>query len=472
MLRPGHVIVICAFALLMLGVVMVNSAGMTAGAKVPVTIQSILLSRTSIYMALAMLALTLAATLPIFRLMPGVWGGKGSLALDVQPEQRVSLPFLRNLLGSRDAGGWSLWPLWATVAVLLMTMATVYVPGLSREKNGSHRWLNLRLPAIGDLSVQPSEIAKWLVIALIAWYTWKLGTGIRRFWTGLVPGLVAVGAISGFVVIEDLGTGVLIALVASVVLLVGGARWWQFVMFIPPAAAAFAYAVKANPYRLKRITSFLDPYADSMGAGYHQIQSMLAVQNGRVWGRGLGFSLSKFGYLPEDTTDFIFGIICEELGLPGAGLVLALYIALIWAGYLIVIKQRHKVLALIGVGIVTTIGVQAIINLAVVTGLAPTKGIALPLLSSGGTGWILTAACLGVLVNMDRFATRQALTARLAAFNAQAQRDINHLPPTEASAQQSGPSQRPAPKATAPAEGPGDVPSVRLAPHAAELQPG
>jgi cell division protein FtsW len=407
MLRPGHVIVICAMALLTLGVVMVNSAGMTVNARTPVTIESILLSRSSIYMGLAMVALAMTALLPVFRFTPGVpgrwmpFGAKPAQTFDVEPNQAVSLPALRRF------GGWSLWPMWACVAILLAVMASVYVPGLSREINGSHRWLGLKLPGIGDLSVQPSEIAKWVLIGVIAWYAWKMGSGLRKFFTGLMPGLAAIGIVAAFVVIEDLGTGVLIALVGSTVLLVGGARWWQFMLFVPPAAGAFAYAVHANPYRLTRITSFLDPYADPLGAGYHQVQSMIAVANGQVWGRGLGFSLSKFGYLPEDTTDFLFGIICEELGLAGAALVITLYIAMIWAGFMIIMAQRSKVMALIGVGIITTICVQAVINLAVVTGMAPTKGIALPLLSSGGTGWILTCACLGLLVNMDRFARRQ-----------------------------------------------------------------
>ncbi|CAN5752220.1 hypothetical protein BH11PLA1_BH11PLA1_07990 [soil metagenome] len=397
--------VICAFALLCLGVIMVTSAGMTAGAATPITLQSVLLSRTSAYFALAMAALAFAAWMPIFRWFPGVRAGApvSPCSLDEQPDQPVVYRRFARF------GGWALWPMWAVVGLLLVSMATVYVPTLMREKNGSHRWLSLHLPGVGELSVQPSEIAKWVIIGLVAWYAWKVGSGIRRFFTGLLPILAAVGIVAAFVVIEDLGTGVLIGVVSAIILLAAGARWWHFAMFIPPAAGAFTAAVYANPYRLKRITTFLDPYGDPLGAGYHQIQSMLAVFGGNVWGRGLGFSMSKFGYVPEDTTDFIFGIICEELGLPGAAVVCALYVGIIWAGYRIVTRQRHLVTALIGVGIIATLGVQAIINLAVVTGLAPTKGIALPLLSSGGTGWILTAGCLGLLVNMDRLADRLAV---------------------------------------------------------------
>lgn len=399
MLRAGHVILAAVLALLMLGIVMVNSAGMTINAKNPVTLTSILTSRPAIFAGLAILAMGLAAYLPIFRLMPGV--GRGQ-TLDELPDQRSSLPLLRAF------GGWSLWPMWAGVALLIVLMGLVYVPGLQREVNGSHRWLSLPFPGARELSVQPSEIAKWTIIAILAWYAWKVGSGVRSFFFGLAPAIVATGAVAGFVVIEDLGTGTLIGVTAAVMLLVAGARWWHFGMFVPLAAAAFVAAVYASPYRMKRLTSFLDPYVDSQGAGYHQIQSMVAVSDGNVWGRGLGFSVSKFGYLPEDTTDFIYAIICNELGIPGAAIVVALYLALIWAGYAIIIKQREMVLRLIGTGIVTMVGVQAIVNLAVVTGAAPTKGIALPLVSSGGTGWILTAASLGLLVNMDRISVRRA----------------------------------------------------------------
>jgi cell division protein FtsW len=184
-------------------------------------------------------------------------------------------------------------------------------------------------------------------------------------------------------------------------LLAAGARLWHFLVFIPPLAAGAVVLIVTNPYRLTRIETFLDPYMQPQGSGYHMIQSMLAVSGGEGFGRGLGYGLQKFGYLPEDTTDFLFAIICEELGIAGAAVVIFLYIAMLWAGLAIVKRQTSVVLKLLGLGIISTVGFQALINLAVVTGLGPTKGIALPLVSSGGTGWILTAASLGLLVAMD-----------------------------------------------------------------------
>jgi cell division protein FtsW len=222
-----------------------------------------------------------------------------------------------------------------------------------------------------------------------------------RFWRGLAPGLIAAGVVAGAVAKDDLGTGVLIAAVACIVLLAAGARLLHFLMFIPPAAAALVALVVASPYRFVRIETFVNPYLQPQKAGYHMIQSMLAIAGGEGTGRGLGYGLQKFGYLPEDTTDFLFSIICEELGIAGAALVMGLYAILLWAGLAIVRQQRVLVLKLIGTGVLATIGLQALINLAVVTGLGPTKGIALPLISFGGTGWILTAASLGLLAAMD-----------------------------------------------------------------------
>jgi cell division protein FtsW len=388
MLRPGHVIALCVLALLMLGVVMVNSALMQVGHNI--TIESVLLSKSTVYMALSVLAMMLAARLPLFRYIPGAAG-------QTPP--------------THDSrwGGWTLKPLWIGAVALIVLVLLVYLPGLGRHVNGSSRWLSLPLPGAKDLSVQPSEIAKWALIALTAWYCWRMRDRLGSFLYGLLPALAAMGIVALVIVKEDLGTAVLIAAVTAVILMAAGARLLHFGLMLPAAGLAFAAAVIANPYRLDRIRSFLDPYQDPQGKGYHMLQSMMAVANGGVFGRGLGNGLYKFGYLPEDATDFIFAIICEELGLFGAGLVMMLYAGLVWAGLAIVRKQQSLTLRLIGLGIVATVGLQAIINMAVVTGLGPTKGIALPLISSGGTGWMLTAASLGLLIALDK-ATETAST--------------------------------------------------------------
>jgi cell division protein FtsW len=408
MLRPGQIIALCALALLTIGVVMVTSALMDVAR--PVTPEGIVLSRWSAYMLLALAAMATTALVPWWRWVPGRWLGaspaRAASTAGTEPdaEPRGSMTILGRTVPFEAFGGWLNFHLWLVALALVGVMALVYVPGVGREVNGAHRWINLVLPGLGDLSVQPSEIAKWALIPLMAWYAVVMRERLGRFFTGLAPALGAVAIVAGFIVIEDLGTAVLLGGVASIVLIAGGARIWQFVLMLPLAGLAFASAVLANPYRLTRIETFLNPYADPEGSGYHMIQSMLAVHNGEVWGRGLGHGLQKFGYLPEDHTDFLFAIICEEMGVPGAMVVICLYAGIVWAAWLIVRRQQVLFFKLVATGIFATLGLQAIINLAVVTGLGPTKGIALPLLSSGGTGWILTSACLGVLIGIERAA--------------------------------------------------------------------
>ncbi len=384
----------------MIGVVMVNSAGMTIRTREPFTIEAILLSKTTLYAGLAMGALIACSLLPLRRLIPrraaaeaAVLGEPMEPAID---EPLLSPAWVRALIREYV----NLWPLWAGAIGLIVLLGSVYVPGIRSPKNGSHRWINLHLPGLE--SVQPSELAKWGLVLLIAIYAACSIRRMRSFWLGLVPGLLATGLVAGFVVIEDLGTGALMGVAACIVLLAAGARLWHLLILCPVPLAGAVLAIVTNPYRMHRIESFMNPFLDPQGKGFHMIQSMSAISGGGIFGRGLGGGLQKFGYLPEDTTDFIFATICEELGVAGAAIVLFLLGALIWSVWGIVRRENVAALKLIGLGVMTTVGVQAAINLAVVTGLGPTKGIALPLISSGGTGWILTAAALGLVVAMDR----------------------------------------------------------------------
>ncbi len=401
MLRPGQSVMLCALALLMLGVVMVNSASMAVDpieveasslhadsaqsvmTRSGVTFESILLSRSSVFMLISLAAMGLASVLPIRR-----------LAARLERAPRA---------GRFSEIGW----LALGTLVILGVLALVYIPGISRVVNGSARWISLPIPGLESL--QPSEIAKWSIVPVLAWYAARRArtVGMDRFFLGLAPAIIALGAVAGMVVLEDLGTGALIALSGGVVLLASGARLAHFAMFIPPALAGVALAIWQSPYRVQRIITFIDPYADPQGSGYHMIQSMSTVAGGGLFGRGLGHGLQKFGYLPEDTTDFLFAIICEELGAAGALLVISLYAIMIWSALSIVRRADLLSLKLVALGVIATIGIQGAINMVVVTGLGPTKGIALPMLSSGGTGWILTAGMLGLLVAIDRTAVEE-----------------------------------------------------------------
>lgn len=380
---------LCTLALLVVGVVMVNSAGMTVtpvpegvaglGAVSPAArldTMSIVSSRSGAYLALAVVAFGVCAAMPVRR-----------LAGIAMPPEHAPAGYLYAAL----IGGTLL-----TIGVL----ALVYVPSIQRERNFSARWI--ALPVVG--SFQPSEFAKWGMIPLVAWYAAAMGPRLRSFLWGLIPAIAAVGGVAGFIVLEDLGTGVLVAAALGVLLVAAGARIWHFLLFVPPAALGVFVAISGSPYRVQRILSFLDPFADPRGSGYHMIQSMSTVAGGGLAGRGLGHGIQKFGYLPEDTTDFLFAVVCEETGLAGATAIIAVYLLLAWALVGVVRHQRIPVLRFYVVGVLATVMIQAIINLVVVTGLGPTKGIALPLLSSGGTGWVLTAASLGLVCAIDRAA--------------------------------------------------------------------
>jgi cell division protein FtsW len=392
MVRSGHVVMLCALVLLTLGVVMVQSAGMQvrplqadmtpadSAAVSGVSAESLLTSRTSLYLLFAVTAMGIASRLPIRKLADRldrvVW---------FKPGGDLGILVIGSLM---------------LVGLLLL----VYVPGIARVEKGSARWLNLHIPGLE--SVQPSEIVKWAIIVLVAWYAARLASykenKLRNLFSGLLPVCLCAGLIAGVVILEDLGTGALMIVAVGVVLLAAGARWMHFAMFVTPVLGGLVVAVVAVPYRMQRITAYLDPYADASNSGYHLIQSIATVAGGGVFGRGLGNGLQKFGYLPEDTTDFLFAIVSEELGLVGVLIVILSYAGIAWTGTSIAMRERSMMLKLTVLGIVATISIQALINLVVVTGLGPTKGIALPLMSSGGTGWIMTAFALGLVVSIDR----------------------------------------------------------------------
>ena len=387
-MRARQGILLCALALLTLGVVMVSSAGMRitpASAEAPIAsndglrITAILGGRDGIFAGLAVAALIAGWMMP-----------RRLLAAVTTPRpDRLPVMIVAGIVGC--------------VGVL----GLVYIPGLSREMNASHRWIEITAPGFGEVSIQPSEIVKWAMVGLVAWCGAAAGDRLGRFWTGFLPALVAVGLVAVVIMKEDLGTAVLVAGVAGVVLLAAGAKLSHAAILAPLGLGVAAAGLIAAPYRVARITAFLDPYQDPAGTGFHMIQSMDAVAGGEGAGRGLGHGLQKFGYLPEDTTDFIFAIICEELGLAGAALVLFIYAVLLICLVDVAGRTRHPVHRLFVVGVLATIGFQACINLLVVTGLAPTKGIALPLISKGGSGWILTCLSLGLVAAMDRAADRE-----------------------------------------------------------------
>ena len=303
-----------------------------------------------------------------------------------------------DLRGVFAARAWAS-PVWGALAVSLGLCALTLVPGVGKSVNGASRWLHVG-PASGGVSFQPSELTKWALVLALAWWCSRRRAAMGRFFGGLLPGLLLTAVACGLIIIEDLGTATLIGAVAVGVLIAGGGRVWQLLLILPVAGAGIVGAIIQSPYRVRRLTAFLDPWADSQGTGYHPIQSMLAFAQGGIEGAGIGRSVQKY-YIPEDTTDFIFPIIAEELGLAGAALVVGLFLAVLWIGLGIARQSPHPFGRLVALGVLLTVGLQAVINLAVVTVVVPTKGIALPLISAGGTGWVLTSFALGLVASLD-----------------------------------------------------------------------
>jgi cell division protein FtsW len=244
-----------------------------------------------------------------------------------------------------------------------------------------------------------------LLIFLSVWIANR--ADIRRFWRGFVPAVCAIGVSVGVVGIEDFGTAALLAAVGGVMLIAGGAKWRHIFLLVLPAVPAFGYLLVSRAHRLERLVTFLDIWRDPEGKGYQAIQSLCTIASGGWLGRGLGNGFVK-GYLPAARTDFIFSVICEELGIVGAVAVIGLLIALIWNGRAAFLGCADPMGRLLAFGITMTIGLQAAMNVAVVTVSVPTKGIALPLVSAGGSGAIVMGGLVGILANIPRLSGASA----------------------------------------------------------------
>ena len=225
---------------------------------------------------------------------------------------------------------------------------------------------------------------------------------MHLFWRRFVPACLVIGIVVGLIVTQDFGTAAFIALLAFLILVIGGAKWRYFLVPIPVLAVVFYLAIAGSANRIQRILAFINPAKWADSAGYQARQSLIAIATGGIWGKGLGLGICKYGHLPEDTTDFIFAIIAEELGFVGAAGVIGLFAAFVLLGILVVARCRDRFGRLLAAGIVLAIGIQAAFNIGVVMALMPTKGIPLPFVSAGGTSMLLSAAAVGVLLNIAK----------------------------------------------------------------------
>lgn len=281
--------------------------------------------------------------------------------------------------------------------VVLLVLVLIF----GTEINAARRWFRISAGPV-SLNFQPSELAKWSLVLFIPAVSALLGEKIKKF-RNFVFLCAVVGLIAGLIVIEDFGTAAFVAFVSLVILFIAGARWWHFLTPLPILVVVFTLAVVSSPERLERIKAFINPDSSmAQTSGYQVRQSLIAISTGRMLGKGLGNGISKYGHLPEDTTDFIFAIIAEELGFVGVCFILALFMLFLVVGIIIICRCDDNFGRLLAFGIVLVITSQAMVNLGVVTRLLPTKGIALPFISAGGTHLFLTAAAVGILMSISR----------------------------------------------------------------------
>jgi cell division protein FtsW len=267
-----------------------------------------------------------------------------------------------------------------------------------RSMNGAHRWLHL-----GAASLQPSELAKPVIVLFLAWFLQTRIHAIDDIKQTILPAVIPPLLYIGLILKEpDLGTALVCAAVVMLMLYLAGMQMKWIGVAALCAAPVMYYMLVMVPWRWRRIEAFLHPEADPKGAGFHVMQSLIAVGSGGLYGRGLMEGVQKLFYLPEPHTDFIFANICEELGLIGALCVVAGFCILGYRGMRAAFLSTDPFARFLAFGLTMTILVQSLFNISVVLAMVPTKGIPLPFISSGGTSVFVTLACMGVLLNVTR----------------------------------------------------------------------
>ena len=289
---------------------------------------------------------------------------------------------------------------WGLLAVsLVLLTAVLFMP----EYNGCRRWLVL--PGLGTL--QPSEIAKFAVVLVFAHIISLNHSRMGSFGVGVLPFVLVLGVVAALMLLEPHLSGtVLILCIGAVLMFVGGTGLKWFVLAGAGGAAAVGSAILIMPdlvpYAANRLSSWLDPFADPLGAGHQTIQSLYAIGSGGAAGLGLGNSRQKHLFVPEPQNDFIFSILCEELGFVGASGVILLFVLLLWRGITLAVNAPDRFGALLVVGFVVQVALQAVLNIAVVTNTIPNTGISLPFFSSGGTSLLMLLGEMGIVLSVSR----------------------------------------------------------------------
>ncbi len=285
------------------------------------------------------------------------------------------------------------YPILIAAAVFLVF---IYIPGFGFSAGGARRWVRL-----GPVAFQPSEPAKLAVIIFLAYSLASKGEAIRKFSTGLLPNILFPGVLIGLIIMEpDLGTALTVAGLVLIMNFVAGARLTHLGL-LALAASPFVYMVVHNfGYMVSRLQVYLDPWKDPSGKGFQMVQSFLAFGSGGIYGVGLGEGKQKLFFLPEAHTDFILSVIGEEFGLIGVGVIIAFYALFLYCGTRIALAAKDRHGMYLALGLTLMVVMQAVMNMGVVLGLLPPKGLALPFISYGGTSLVVNMIAVGIILNI------------------------------------------------------------------------
>ena len=282
----------------------------------------------------------------------------------------------------------------------IATLGLILIPGVGREVNGSVRWIRF-----GPIGLQPSEPMKLFMILYLAGYLVRRSAEVRSLFSGFFKPILVLGIIAGLLLLEpDYGTTVVIFTTALGMMFLAGVPFLRFMSWMSLVTLFLAAVVFAAPYRLERLTTFVNPWADPYGSGFQLTQALIAIGRGEWFGVGLGNSIQKLFYLPEAHTDFLFAVLAEELGMAGIAFVIGLFTWLTWRAF--AIARRAELVgrlfeAYVAYGIGLLIGLQAFVNIGVNMGILPTKGLTLPLMSYGGSSMVTHCLCVAVLLRID-----------------------------------------------------------------------
>ena len=302
----------------------------------------------------------------------------------------VAMRFDYQLLNSR-------WIIYGLLLVTVLLLVAVF--GFS-PTNGARRWIKLK-----GFSIQPSEIAKLSLALFLARFLERRAGDEASFWRTFLPCFLVLGVFAGLVAKEpDLGTALMLAIICFTICFAAGMRPRHLAYAVVPALLYVGKMLIFTPFRMKRLSAFIDPWADAQGSGYQVVQSLIAVGSGGTHGLGFAQGRQKLLFLPFAHSDFIFAVVGEELGLVGALIIVIVFAVFLWRGMRAALRAPDAFGMLLGIGIVVGIVAQALLNISVVLALVPTKGIPLPFISYGGSSLVPTLAGVGILLNISQYA--------------------------------------------------------------------